>query len=237
MGPVLWNLADEILDELPWFSLRIRKVGITGSYNHERPFDLSNACPTCGAGAKPKPTLVADLTRMRNSAISCTAHEGLVVVRKDVAEALAKTDLTGFSIQPVLHVIGSAPDERYRWLRVESVWPRMHSRRVLAIEDPCPSCSRAGHFDAYKVATEFWYLSEPEKSCDFNLTWEYFGVWRHHGAKRAFHVGGKQQPIISQRARRTLLSLGLKQMAFDPVFFVDRPQWHDLKPSKTHSEI
>lgn len=223
MGPALWNLTDEALDDCPWLRLRFRTVGIVGGFNYDQSFDLSKACPTCGAGAEPRPTLVANLTDMRKKLIAHTAHEGQIVVLKEVADALSQAKLTGFSLQPVLHFANHIPDARYCWLRIDSVWPRMHPKRILAIEDPCPTCARAGHFDTYEVRPEFWYHEQPANACDFNFTWEFFGVWRHPLSKRPSPIGGMRMPIVSQKVRRLFADYGMKRLSYEPVFFESKP--------------
>jgi hypothetical protein len=223
MRPALWNLADDVLDDFRWLLLRFRTVGVAGGANYDQAFDFSLACRTCGAGAQPLPTLVANLTDMRTKRFAHTAHEGQIIVRKEVAEAFSAAGLTGFSVQPVLHINRDEPDDRYRWLRIESQWPRMHRRRILTIRDPCPTCERAGHFDTYQVPTEFWYDAAPTEACDFNLTWEFFGVWRHHLLPHRPPIGGKRVPIVSQRVRRFLSDHGIKSVYYDPVFFETKP--------------
>jgi len=219
MPPAQWKLSPEELDSYPWVVLRFDTVGLMGGVNYNQAFDLSHACPTCGAGAQPIPTLIANLNKMGRKQLDRTAHEGLFVISVEFADALRSSGLTGFTILPVQHYSAATPDPRYFWLRIISEWPRMHPRRILAIEDLCPACQRAGHFDTYERPTEFWYHAVPESACDFNLTWEYFGVWRHHLSSRTFSVGGHQVPILSRRARLFLREQHTKHVAFDPVFF------------------
>jgi hypothetical protein len=223
MPPALWNLADDVLDGFQWLLLRFRSAGVPGGYNHDQSFDFSNACGNCGAGAQPLPTLVANLTEMRKKSFGYTAHEGQIIVRTELAEAISRAGLTGFSIRPVLHINRGEPDERYRWLRIDSQWPRMQNRRILAVEDQCPICGRAGHFDTYAVPTEFWYEAPPVEACDFNFTWEFFGVWRHHLLPHRRPIGGKRVPIVSQRVRAFLSDHAVKSAFYDPVFFERKP--------------
>lgn len=216
----LWKLSPEELDGYPWVVLRVATSGLPGGVNYDQQFDSSRACPTCGAGARPTPALVANLNKMGRKRLDRTAHEGQFVISADFAEALRSSVLTGFSISSVQHFSTRHDDARFFWLRIVSEWPRMHPRRILTIEDPCPACQRGGHFDSYKCATEFWYDHAPPSASDFNLTWEYFGPWRpHRFSSRTVPVGGCQMPILSRRARIFLQQHKIKHVSFDPVFF------------------
>ena len=222
MSPDLssWNLSPEELDGYPWVVLRVSTSGLMGGVNYKQAFDSSHACVTCGAGAVPTPTLVANLNNMGRKKLDRTAHEGLFVISADFAQALRSSDLTGFTISAVQHYATRHDDTRFFWLRIVSEWPQMHPRRIVTIDDPCPICQRAGHFDSLKRTTDFWYHNAPSSACDFNLTWEYFGMWRlRRHSTSSISVGGKQMPILSRRARMFLRQHKVKHISFDPIFF------------------
>ncbi len=95
---------------------------------------------------------------------------------------------------------------------------RSSSRSVVEVEDPCPTCRRAGHFDSLNPATQFWYPAPPTEAPDFGVTWEFFGSWRVPGSLKK-GVGGKQLIIVSQRARRVLTREKIHGLDFVPVWF------------------
>ena len=226
MPPVLLKLSPEELDNYPWVVLRFSTTGLVGGVNCNQQFDFSEACPTCGTGAQPVPALVVNLNKMGRKQLDRTAHDGHLVISADLAAVLNVSGLDGFTLSAVQHFSTNQPDPRFFRLRIESQWPRMHPRRILEVEEQCPTCQRSGHFDTYDRASEFWYPEIPSRVCDFNLTWEYFGIWKpHHLSSRTVPVGGSQMPILSRRARMFLLEHKVRHLQFSPIFF-DRTKLH-----------
>ena len=200
-----------------YFLLRVRTAGLLGSANLEQDFDHSDACLFCGAGARPVPPLRADLARMGKKPLDLTAHDGHVVLTRALADELQAAGFTGFHIQPV---IGRSPRihaDAFRWLQITFVWPRLAPSSHLAVEDLCPVCERAGHFDVYPSGTQLVYSMVGGTPPDFGLTWECFGVWRVRAAAGRRPVGGAQYILVSDRARDALDRLRRRYITFDPV--------------------
>lgn len=200
-----------------WYLLRVRTAGLLGGTNLGQEFDYTDACTMCGAGARPVPPILADLARMGAKQLDVTAHDGMMIVARDLAERFEAVGLTGFKPLPVRGRSPKAPHDSFRYVAISYVWPRLHESSRLATEDVCPVCGRAGHFDIHPTGTQPVYSSTPSAATDFGLTWEYFGTWRSPARAGRRPVGGQQFVIVSEPARALLSSLHRRHLAFDPV--------------------
>jgi hypothetical protein len=58
----------------------------------------------------------------------------------------------------------------------------------------------------------------PDTACDFNVTWEYFGVWRTAmTAATRPPVGGARYFIVSARARELFVAHKVRHVSFEPL--------------------
>jgi hypothetical protein len=208
----VWSKKE--LDLAPWLHLRVATAGLAGGNGYGQEYDRSGACEECGAGAIPIPPLVADLPRMGKKHLDATARDGLLVVSAGVADAIGDAALTGVELLPVRSRSPRYPTEGHRWLRIDSVLPRLAPSSVVQVSDPCPRCGRSGRYDSLDHATELRY-EDLRDACDFNLTWEYWGVW--NGPLPADRVGGAQAPVVSERVRQCFLRSGVRHVEYEPV--------------------
>ena len=215
--------GERFLDRFPWLVLRTTTVGLHGGVNLGQAYDHAGACPSCGAGSVPIAPLLAESSRMGRKTIDSTAHDGHFVVTALLADAIEAAGLSGFAIEPVSRSADRDPDPAYRWLRIVAECEPLSPASVLEIDDLCPACGRAGHYDAYSPSTEFWCQGWGDPSADFNWTWEYFGRWRMNTNDAREHVGGMRLAVVSQRVRSLLKKLKVRQVSFDPVFTLDSP--------------
>ena len=181
-----------------WYLLRIKTAGLLGASNLGQEFDYASACIICGAGAQPVPPILADLARMGTKQLDVTAHDGLIIVARDVAERFEGAGLTGFKSLPVRGRSPKAPHDSFRYMAISSVWPPLHESSRLATEDLCSVCGRAGHFDIHPTGTKLVYSAAPPSATDFGLTWEYFGTWHLVARAGRRPVGGQQ---VAEKAR------------------------------------
>jgi hypothetical protein len=195
---------------------------LLGSINLGQEYDYSDACMMCGAGARPVPPVLVDLARMGAKQLDATAHDGLIIVSRELAQRFESSDLTGFQTLPVRGRSPKAPHDSFRVVTISTVWPRLHESSRLTTEELCPVCARAGHFDAYRTGTQLVYAAPPPLPTDFGLTWEYFGTWNMVARSGRRPVGGQQFVIVSARARAVLLSLKRRHLDFDTVLIKDR---------------
>jgi hypothetical protein len=157
---------------------------------------------------------------MGKKLLDATAHDNLLIAQRSLVSAIQKSSLTGVEIRPARRRSREEHDRDFFWLQIDSEWPAMAPSRVLAIEDPCCTCTRSGHFDSHERVTEFHYAAEPQQAQDIAHTWEYFGVWRGPESSGRRPVGGGRQIIVSQRARKLFKEVAVKRISYDPVVLV-----------------
>ena len=103
------------------------------------------------------------------------ARRALIVARH-LADAIEAEALTGVEFLPVTRAARKAPDPRFQWMRIVPELEPLAPSSVVATEDQCLSCGRAGHFDAIERVTELRYAGATAPAGDFNSTWEV--LWR-----------------------------------------------------------
>jgi hypothetical protein len=201
-----------------WYLLRVRTAGLLATVNLGQAYDRTNACLTCGAGARPIPPLIAELSRMGKKVVDCTAHDGRLITTRGFADALRTAGVTGFAEQPVRSRGSERPHPGFVWLDVTAEWAPFAASTRLEREDVCPRCGRAGHFDLRGGGTRLVSHDVPDTACDFNVTWEYFGVWRTAMiAEKRSPVGGARYLIVSARTRELFMAHKVKHVSFHPL--------------------
>lgn len=205
----------------------VETAGLTATCNLGQPFAFERACGTCGAGATPVEPLFVDATRMGKKALDATAHDLRIVVRRELAELLISENLSGFTCLSVAHKTATRfrLDERFVWLEPTFEWPALHELSILAVEDPCPTCGRAGHFDSPSPPTSLCYGTAPRAATDFGATYEYFGRWRAPG-RSSPSVGGGRLTIVSARFKAALVAGRVRHVSFEPVQLLERSSGH-----------
>jgi len=206
-----------------WYRLVVKTVGLMATVNLGQPFDFTGACNTCGAGAVPISPLFIDSVRMGKKALDLTAHDGRLVVSRELGDQLRAAALTGLNFLPVAHKTESRlrPAARFEWLEPSFEWPRLDPSSVLAREDRCTSCGRSGHFDSPSPPTTLRYATAPVNAPDFGATFEYFGRWRAPG-RSAPNVGGARLLIVSNRFKAVLATARVRHVAPEPVQILRR---------------
>jgi hypothetical protein len=157
---------------------------------------------------------------MGKKIIDCTAHDGCLVTTRRFADALGEAGATGCVARPVRSRGSERPDPEFVWLDVTTEWPPLTPASRLEHEDVCPQCGRAGHFDVAGGGTKLVSQAVPATACDFNATWEYFGVWRTSmTAQKREPVGGARYVIVSAKARELFLAHKVKHVTFEPLVY------------------
>ena len=87
------------LDDAEWLRFRIATAGLWGGVDYSQTYDSAKACSTCGAGAVPKPPLIAELGSMGKKDIDHLVYEGHGIVSRRLARAVE--NMTGVSVAPV----------------------------------------------------------------------------------------------------------------------------------------
>jgi hypothetical protein len=159
---------------------------------------------------------------MGKKALDQSAHDGQLVATRELADAMLAAGLTGFLTQPVSRRASAPPDPRFAWLDITCEWPALAAASRVAIEDLCPRCKRAGHFDMPRGETLLVYASVPQGAADLNATWEYFGSWRPPaGMARKVPLGGARSVIVSDRTRQLFVERRVRHVEFVPVTLLE----------------
>lgn len=171
-------------DELQ--SARLLNVGVWGNRlagggrRCGTTYDMSNACPKCGAGARQTSPLIIDgddVRRIENLRIAATYHDELLLHDVDVERLLAE-NVTGALFWPI-HAKskqGNLTELRRQQVLVQHVMPPMSPRAWLDRTKECAICHRSGFTSVADWSTRFIYREEDLANIqDFNLTWEFFG--------------------------------------------------------------
>jgi hypothetical protein len=164
------------------------------------------------------PPLIADLARMGKKIVDVTAHDGRLITTRKFADALRAAGATGFTEQAVRSRGSDLPHPGFVWLDIIAEWPPLAPSSQFEREDPCPQCHRAGHFDVAGGGTRLVSRDAVDTVSDFNVTWEYFGVWRTvMTAARRLPVGGARWLIVSARARELFVAHKVRHVSFEPL--------------------
>lgn len=209
--------SDE-LDAAEWLLMRVATAGLYGGVDYGQSYRFDAACRTCGAGAELVPPLLAELGLMGKKDIDHLVFEQHLVVRRRIATALEEAGVTG--VQPMLvQTPRRPPGDQHVWLRITSEFPRLHASSTGYVIDPaCPQCGRSGHHGMANEPEVPRYSPVPADTPDITRTWEYFGDWRQvRGRSFPGPVGGSQDVVVSQRARRVLQRLEVRRLVWVPL--------------------
>lgn len=155
---------------------------------------------------------------MGKKVVDRTAHDGRLITTRGFADALGAAGVSGFAEQPVRSRGSAHAHPGFVWLDVTAEWPPFAASSQLEREDVCPRCRRAGHFDLRGGDTRLVSQDVPDTACDFNVTWEYFGVWRTAmTAETRLPVGGARYVIVSARTRELFIAHKVKHVSFEPL--------------------
>src|SRR5206468_6826812 len=120
----------------------------------------------------------AELSKMGKKKLDRTAHDGFIIVTRDLASAIEREGFTGIAMLPARRRSPSTADAAYRALSITSTWPPLAASARIDRHQACPVCRRAGYFDLSDDVTELHYGCAPHDAADWNHTWEYFGDYR-----------------------------------------------------------
>lgn len=208
----------EELDAAQWLILRVATAGLYGGMDYGQGYRFENGCATCRAGAESMPPLVAELSGMDAKDVDHLVHEGHLVVSQRLAAAFQQAGVTGVEPTPVPSR-RRPPAERHVGLRITSEWPRLHATTTgYSTQALFPQCGRGGHHGLANQPEMPRHSPVPAGTPDMTRTWEHFGDWRQvRSPSHTRPVGGRQGIVVSQRARRVLLELGVRRLVWTPM--------------------
>lgn len=225
------------LDAAPWLILRVATAGLLGGVDYDQPYDHSRACPICGAGAQPEPPLIAQITKVGKKMIDHLVYENHLIASRPVVSSLLALALTGLVAEPVRSP-RKHPSQTHSWIRIHAAVSLLDASSLgLRREVPCTACERSGH---YWSSDSPWVPSlRREPASDFSLSWQYFGDWtQNRSPNQVRAVGGAQEIIVSQRARRVLRSARVRFLHWIPIEIVGsqtRTSRLTLEERRTHA--
>jgi hypothetical protein len=183
------------------------KFATTGLDNPNGDYLIAGECDKCGAGREMRLPLHIPVNQMRKKRIDQNQRYGYVIADVKLVEEIGLHGLTGIQDHSVQ--VGVMKKE-FRHIVVSNTLPRMAPESKINKVDVCPKCYRSGHYDNYARETRFIYNRLKDDSwCDFNLTWEYFGIW---------DMGQNiQSLVVSKRAYEFIRNLRLRHIKFEPI--------------------
>lgn len=165
-----------LLDVRPW-GHRLFGAGI----RYGTAYDISTACPKCGAGVRQTSTLIIDgedLRSIEKLRLAGSHGEDFILHDVDVDRLLA-ANVTGALFWPVSAKgkSGNLTELRRQQVFAQHVMPPMARSSTIERKSACQICHRGGFTSAPAPTLRFAYRAEDLKNIqDFNLTWEFFGA-------------------------------------------------------------
>lgn len=199
-------------DTAPWLIIRQSTTMLVPD-EAKMEWDLDDACPSCGAGAKPVSEIVLRDCVMPKTGFAVTCRNHFVVVHASIAHALQRAGLEGFRVGGVRRGKRARLDPSLRWIDIQPVMPSWSKRTRTSREGRCSLCDRTGHYHSNRD-DQVWYSELPKGMRDFNQTREQFGGPIPGEAPP--HRGGGPAVILSQRARVVLVDQGAR-VAVQPL--------------------
>lgn len=181
-------------------------------------YDMTHACPHCGTGAKQVSPLYVDHTYMakirKHRAIS--TMNGDVLVDGGMVKKLKDAGITGISFGDVR---ARLKDDKWTsvardQILIEHTMPPMRGELTEKdIEHLCKVCRRGG-FMSYGNKT---YREEDLVGLkDFNLTWEWFGVFRTAEDRFGAHRSNPSV-LVTPKVMNIFRDAGVKTLGWRPV--------------------
>jgi hypothetical protein len=207
------------LDAAPLFVLRVRTAPRgRGGPSYGSSFDLTDACPTCGTGARLTSELILGGSDIAKKGDVFTTLDDDLVVSQQVREALTEAGVTGLE----LHEVRAHEGEAVPWWAVTAphTLPQLSSDSGgLVRESPCQTCGQDGFFETGASPPEFRYdLSDDDLSQvpDVASTWEHFGNSR---LAEPFTDSFFAPPrlVVKPLVREVLRELKIRGLELDPI--------------------
>lgn len=162
---------------LLWLIVRTAPRGFGGpTYSTE--YDLSDACPRCGSGARQVSPLRLRASEIPQRGQIFQTLSGELLVSPALGSTLEEAEISGLELRETQAAGSLTP---LPWLQVfpQLELPRMApvSKGILR-DNPCPECDRDGHFHSGFQPVEIFYDArtvEVEALPDIVHTYERFG--------------------------------------------------------------
>ncbi|MDC3958782.1 hypothetical protein [Polyangium jinanense] len=184
-------------------------------------YDMSEACPRCGAGARQTSAMFIDgedLPKLEGRRASATYYKDMLVDEK-LAGTLAESGLTGISFRGVFAAFEEKGPIELPWRQIcaAHTLPRM-SPRSTGIEPykPC-ACGRSSFTNPAEVPMRLAYRATDVADIrDVNVTWEWYGEVKFNGdvSKAVFPC---PLFLVTPKVRRIFLDAGVTGFDWIPI--------------------
>lgn len=211
--------SDEDLQNarLLWMS-PAANVDVFAGFQYGTEYDLTNACANCKTGGKQTSVLYVDnddiATIRKHRAVQTYSDE--ILVDAGMRKKLVDARCTGISFGSVRarHNNGKWTEVARDQILIEHVMPPM--RGELPIEGDkylCKICHRGGRM---AWPDKFYREEDLVGMCDFNLTWEWFGIF---GPADDKHRERRSSPrvLVTPKVMNIFREAGVKTLDWRPV--------------------
>jgi hypothetical protein len=214
---------DEIL-AAPLAVVRIdRAPSGEGGPRYGTEFDLDDACPRCGTGARPVGDIVLRASDVPKSGDVFETLDGERFVSDRVRDAMIDSEVTGAEFHPVR---AARTGDRLPWSGLVAPFelPPFDRETTGGVvrEDPCPVCDRDGYFGTARSPLELRYSFDGDflsRTPDLASTWERFGRSK---LAEPLEESVFAQPLLLVKPNvvELLRKLKVRSLKFDPVGLV-----------------
>ena len=198
-------------------------VGGPGFYTE---YDLSNACPSCGAGMRQTGTYTLDgegPSMVRLGQFRAVSSYGEIIVDPPLAEALARANLSGLSFRRVYAI---QPDE----VPDELIWKQMWASHTLPPLSPrstgvdfataCKTCNR-GKIETTSPIRFAYRAKDLEGAQDVNRMWERFGEYVRWNGDLKTAVLNQPYFVVTPKVWRIFKDAGVTGFNWLPIRVVE----------------
>jgi len=190
-------------------------------------YDLSAACPRCGAGARQTSPLFFDGNEDQVSKLK--GHRAGRTYRDEVfIDELLAVEIDALAPKGLLlhQVYALQPDKR----QAKILWKQLSAERILPPMSPlttgidrpypCPICPRSGYWDGVPTPRIVYRARDLEDAGDVNITWEekYEGVIM--GNPREWRVPTPWL-LVTPKVMRVFRAAGITEFEWVPIRVVD----------------
>ncbi len=188
-------------------------------------YDMSEACPRCGAGARQTSAMFIDgedLPKLEGRRASATYYKNMLVDEK-LAGVLAESSLTGISFQGVFAAFEEKNPIQLPWrqLCATHALPRMSPRSTGVKPYQSCACGRSSFVTPAEVPLRLAYRARDVADIrDTNVSWEWWGEVKFNGDV-SDALFPRPQFLVTPKVRRNFLDAGVTDFNWIPIGVVD----------------
>ncbi len=212
----------------PLLRLIIRRAekGLGGPTYGTR-YDLSEACPRCGTGARQVSPLVLDRAEIPKGGHIFRTLDRDILISPELGQSLRDAGVSGFMLGEVKSKTGKTLSSWVQLLSEVELPPMDPTIRGIVkgtgLDSPCPRCGRDGHFAIPKVRSQIVYRAgqvDLHSLPDVVHTYECFGLSR---LREPFEQSHFATPLLLVKPKviKVFQRHKVRRLEFDPVKIID----------------